>query len=52
MIVREGSEITISDAASANGTYVNGMPIDVAPRTLVPGDTIRIGDVDFTFRLL
>ncbi len=52
VIVREGNEITISDAASANGTYVNGMPIDVAPRTLAPGDTIRIGDVDFTFRLL
>ncbi len=52
VIVRQGSEITISDAASANGTYLNGIPIDAAPRSLMPGDTIRIGDVDFTFRLL
>ena len=52
VIVRQGSEITISDAQSANGTYVNGLPIDAAPQSLVPGDTIRIGDIDFTFRLL
>ena len=52
VIIRHGSEVTISDAASANGTFVNGMPIDAAPRRLVPGDTVRIGDVDFTFRLL
>ena len=52
MIVRRGAEVTISDAQSANGTFVNGEPIDATPHVLVPGDTVTVGDVDFTFRLL
>jgi FHA domain/FhaA, N-terminal domain len=52
LIVREGTAITISDAASANGTFVNGRRVDASPRALVPGDTVRMGTVDFTFRLL
>ena len=52
MIVRQGDQITITDAASANGTYVNGAPVGTDARSLVPGDTVSMGDVDFTFRLL
>jgi hypothetical protein len=52
LIVRRGSEVTISDTASANGTFVNGERIDATPHVLVPGDTVTVGDIDFTFRLL
>lgn len=52
VIVREGSTVVISDASSANGTFVNGHRVDDSPRPLVPGDTVRMGTVDFTFRLL
>ncbi len=34
--------LTIEDLGSANGTFVNDEPID-APRTLVPGDMVRMG---------
>jgi pSer/pThr/pTyr-binding forkhead associated (FHA) protein/predicted Ser/Thr protein kinase len=34
--------LTIEDLGSANGTFVNGQRIDT-PRTLGPGDSIRIG---------
>jgi len=52
VIVRQGNEITIDDAASANGTYVNGELIGTNPHPLLPGDTVTVGDIDFTFRLL
>src|SRR5947209_8173792 len=34
--------LTIEDLGSANGTFVNGERMS-APRTLEPGDTVRIG---------
>jgi hypothetical protein len=52
VIVRQGNEVTISDAASTNGTFVNGALIGPTPRPLLPGDQVTVGDVDFTFRLL
>lgn len=52
VIVRQGSAVTIIDADSSNGTFVNGRRVDASPRSLVPGDTVRLGMVDFTFRLL
>lgn len=52
LIVRQGDAVSISDASSANGTFVNGQQIDASPHPLLPGDTITVGDVDFTFRLL
>jgi len=52
LIVRRGGEVTISDAGSANGTFVNGESIGTEPHALVPGDIVTIGDVEFTFRLL
>ena len=52
IIVRSGTEVTITDNGSANGTFVNGKPINTSPYALVPGDTVTMGDIDFTFRLL
>jgi pSer/pThr/pTyr-binding forkhead associated (FHA) protein len=41
VVERQGGEITISDAGSLNGTYVNGVSIDrVALRA---GDAVQIG---------
>lgn len=52
LIVRSGDAVSISDASSANGTFVNGRLIDSTPHPLIPGDTVTVGDIDFTFRLL
>lgn len=37
------SDITVTDLASANGTYVNGEAVDSKTRTLKPGDEIHVG---------
>src|SRR3954452_18710274 len=37
-----GDGATVTDLGSTNGTYVNDQPIE-APRTLRPGDRIRVG---------
>ena len=52
VIIREGEEVAIIDSGSANGTLVNGRQIGKTPHPLLPGDTVTMGDVDFTFRLL
>jgi VWFA-related protein len=39
------------DLGSANGTFVNGKRIDV-PEALADGDTVRFGEVEFTFKQL
>lgn len=36
--------LKVTDLASANGTYVNGNSIDVAPYVLQDGDLIEVGD--------
>ncbi len=43
----KGREVELEDLRSANGTYVNGMPIQRSP--IRPGDRIRIGDVDMVY---
>ena len=52
IIVRADQAVTIADLSSANGTYVNGEQISTDPYPLVPGDTVTMGDIDFTFRPL
>jgi hypothetical protein len=52
IIVRTGQEATIADLSSANGTFVNAERIGTDPHTLVPGDTVTMGDIDFIFRRL
>jgi DNA-binding SARP family transcriptional activator len=44
---RSGQSFRIVDCGSANGTFVNGVPI--ADQLLVDGDVIQIGDVELTF---
>jgi predicted component of type VI protein secretion system len=41
-IAVQGGAVTVEDLGSTNGTYVNEQPIS-APRTLSPGDKVRIG---------
>jgi hypothetical protein len=43
-----GDVIVVEDLGSTNGTYLNGAPLE-GPQPLHPGDTIRIGDSEFTF---
>jgi hypothetical protein len=43
-----GEVVVLEDLGSTNGTYLNGEPLD-GPQPLHPGDTIRIGDSEFTF---
>jgi two-component system, NtrC family, response regulator AtoC len=41
----DGGQATIADRRSRNGTFVNGVPVPVAGRTLLPGDEVRFGAV-------
>src|SRR3989454_4393924 len=45
VIERQGARVTITDLASHNGTFVNGVPI--MERLLAHGDQVRIGDSVF-----
>jgi pSer/pThr/pTyr-binding forkhead associated (FHA) protein len=41
-IAQQGGQVVVEDLGSTNGTYVNDQPIS-APRSLNPGDKVRIG---------
>ena len=49
----EGGQFQIQDAGSTNGTTVNGRSVlqrgAGPPTPLKPGDTLRLGQVEFTF---
>ena len=47
-LVRELSGWVLEDLGSTNGTYLNGEPLR-GPQPLHVGDSIRIGDSEFTF---
>jgi pSer/pThr/pTyr-binding forkhead associated (FHA) protein len=47
-IKREGDQLFLSDAGSANGTYVNGQRVK-APVPLRSGDLIRIGGTEIEY---
>ncbi len=51
--IRQGAEgYTLTDLGSMNGTFVNEQQLaSKEPRTLHPGDVIRIGDTRFTYEL-
>jgi len=45
------ASIWVQDAGSRNGVYVNGKRI-LRPKTVSPGDDIRVGDHSFTIELV
>ena len=47
-LVAQGEVIVLEDLGSTNGTYLNGEPLR-GPQPLHVGDSIRIGDSEFTF---
>jgi hypothetical protein len=47
-LVPHGDVMVLEDLGSTNGTYLNGEPLR-GPQPLHAGDTIRIGDSEFTF---
>jgi len=47
LIKLEGGQFTLSDLESFNGTFVNGVPVNV--RVLEHGDQIKVGDSLFVF---
>ena len=42
----EGDSVKVRDLGSTNGTFINGQPVTEAD--LVPGDTLRLGDVELS----
>jgi EmrB/QacA subfamily drug resistance transporter len=48
VVSAEGSELVVQDVGSTNGTFVNDERI-TGPRTLQPGDRLRIGETVFEF---
>jgi pSer/pThr/pTyr-binding forkhead associated (FHA) protein len=47
-LVAQGDVIVLEDLGSTNGTFLNGEPLR-GPQPLHVGDSIRIGDSEFTF---
>lgn len=48
-IAYEGERVTVTDAGSAGGTWVNGVQIQ-APQDIQPGDVIVVGKTYLTFQ--
>jgi hypothetical protein len=49
-VYRQGNILVIEDLRSTNGTYLNEELLET-PRPLHPGDSLRIGDSEFTFEI-
>jgi len=49
-VYEQGNIVVIEDLDSTNGTYLNEELLET-PRPLHPGDTVRIGDSEFTFEV-
>jgi pSer/pThr/pTyr-binding forkhead associated (FHA) protein len=47
-IKSEGEDFLVFDIGSANGTFVNGQPVE-EPFRLENGDVVRFGEVDLVF---
>lgn len=48
-LLRQGGIVVIEDLGSTNGTYLNEELLS-GPQPLHPGDRVRIGDSEFTYR--
>jgi hypothetical protein len=49
-VYQQGNILVIEDLRSTNGTYLNEELLET-PRPLHPGDSVRIGDSEFTFEV-
>lgn len=50
-VTRDGRGFHVEDLNSANGTRVNGAPLDpFVPRAIVPGDAVRFGEAALSVR--
>jgi FHA domain len=49
-VYRQGNILVVEDLRSTNGTYLNEELLET-PRPLHPGDSVRIGDSEFTFEV-
>jgi hypothetical protein len=47
-MTRAGDSVTVEDAGSTNGTFVNGQRLS-GPRALTPGDTVQFGAVQYRY---
>lgn len=47
-LVREGDSVSVADAGSTNGTFVNGRQIS-GPTQLAPGDSVQFGAVQYRY---
>lgn len=52
VVFRKAGAVWVDDLGSANGTRVNGRPVDGEPVAIRPGDQIEFGPATFAFRLL
>ena len=50
VLLYRANKYSITDSQSSHGTFVNGEDIDLDPRYLSDGDTIKIGQTTFLFR--
>ena len=50
VLLYRAGRYSITDQQSTSGTYVNKVDIELAPRYLEDGDTIRVGKTEFKFR--
>ena len=48
-LIKSGSDVTVSDLGSTNGTFVNGAKLQAAT-LLRPGDTVQFGAVSFRYQ--
>jgi hypothetical protein len=51
-ISRSDGSVWLSDAGSANSTYLNEVAISTEPIALATGDVVRFGPATFTFKML
>lgn len=49
-LLRQGDKVTLTDAGSTNGTFVNGQRLST-PVTLEPGDSVQFGAVRFRYEV-